>query len=132
MASNVGCISHADLEVTSNTLVPADLREVARRSLLHGMTDLEKRLARDQAWAKTPKPRVNVSPPTDIPNVADLLGRTNLLFDLTHLALQTDSTRLVTIMLGGSTYVPPIPSRSRRSGWRATAPCALSSSSTRA
>ncbi|GIG19515.1 CHAT domain-containing protein [Cellulomonas chitinilytica] len=36
---------HADLEVTSNTLVPADLREVARRSLLHGMTDLEKRLA---------------------------------------------------------------------------------------
>jgi hypothetical protein len=31
-----------------------------------------------------------------------------LLFDLTHLALQTDSTRLITIMLAGSTYVPPI------------------------
>ena len=30
---------------------------------------------------------------------ADLLGRTRLLFDLTHLALQTDSTRLITIML---------------------------------
>jgi hypothetical protein len=71
--------------------------------------DLEKRLARDEAWAKTPKPKVNVPPPTDISNVADLLGRTRLLFDLTHLALQTDSTRLVTIMLGGSTYVPPIP-----------------------
>jgi hypothetical protein len=70
--------------------------------------DLEKRLARDEAWAKTPKPKVNVEPPKDIPNVADLLGRTKLLFDLTHLALQTDSTRLVTIMLGGSTYVPPI------------------------
>jgi Protein of unknown function (DUF1552) len=71
--------------------------------------DLEKRLARDEAWAKMPKPKVNVPPPTDIPNVADLLGRTKLLFDLTHLALQTDSTRIVTIMLGGSTYVPPIP-----------------------
>jgi len=71
--------------------------------------DLEKRLVRDEAWAKTPKPRVDVKPPTDIPNAADLLGRTRLLFDLTHLALQTDSTRLVTIMLGGSTYVPPIP-----------------------
>jgi hypothetical protein len=70
--------------------------------------DLEKRLARDEAWAKTPKPKVNVPPPADIPNAADLLGRTKLLFDLTHLALQTDSTRLVTIMLGGSTYVPPI------------------------
>jgi hypothetical protein len=70
--------------------------------------DLEKRLARDEVWAKTPKPKVNVEPPKDIPNAADLLGRTRLLFDLTHLALQTDSTRLVTIMLGGSTYVPPI------------------------
>src|SRR5262245_36404373 len=55
-----------------------------------------------------PKPKVNVEPPKDVPNVADLLGRTKLLFDLTHLAFQTDSTRLVTIMLGGSTYVPPI------------------------
>lgn len=71
--------------------------------------DLEKRLARDEGWAKTPKPRVTVPPPKDIPNVADLLGRTRLLFDLTHLAFQTDSTRLVTIMLGGTTYVPPIP-----------------------
>ena len=70
--------------------------------------DLEKRLARDEAWTKKPKPKVNVEPPKDIPNVADLLGRTKLLFDLTHLALQTDSTRLITIMLGGSTYVPPI------------------------
>src|SRR4051812_46162730 len=63
--------------------------------------DLEKRLARDEGWAKTAKPKVNVAPPTDIPNVADLLGRTKLLFDLTHLAIQTDSTRLITIMLGG-------------------------------
>ncbi|HVJ82128.1 MAG TPA: DUF1552 domain-containing protein, partial [Planctomycetia bacterium] len=31
-----------------------------------------------------------------------------LLFDLVHLALETDSTRLVTIMLGGSTAAPPI------------------------
>jgi hypothetical protein len=70
--------------------------------------DLEKRLARDETWAKTPKPKVAVKPPTDVTNAADLLGRTRLLFDLTHLALQTDSTRLITIMLGGSTYVPPI------------------------
>lgn len=71
--------------------------------------DLEKRLARDEEWSKTPKPKVNVPPPTDIPSAADLLGRTKLLFDLTHLALQTDSTQLITIMLAGSTYVPPIP-----------------------
>src|SRR4029079_15544421 len=64
--------------------------------------------ARDETGAKRPKPKVGVAPPKDIPNAADLLGRTRLLLDLTHLAIQTDSTRLVTIMLGGSTYVPPI------------------------
>ena len=70
--------------------------------------ELERRLAKDEAWAKTPKPKVDVPPPVDIPSAADLIGRTRLLFDLTHLALQTDSTRLVTIMLAGSTYAPPI------------------------
>ncbi len=75
---------------------------------LTSVRELEQRLVKDETWAKTPKPKVDVAPPTDIPNVADLIGRTRLLFDLTHLALQTDSTRLITIMLAGSTYVPPI------------------------
>ena len=70
--------------------------------------ELEQRLARDEAWHRTPKPRVDVPPPTDIRNNADLIGRARLLFDLTHLALQTDSTRLITIMLAGTTFVPPI------------------------
>jgi hypothetical protein len=69
---------------------------------------LEQRLTTDEAWSKKPKPRVDAKPPQDIPNKADLIGRTRLLFDLTHLALQTDSTRLITIMLAGSTYAPPI------------------------
>jgi hypothetical protein len=71
--------------------------------------ELEKRLARDEAWSKTPKPKVDAAPPKDISNTADLLGRTQLLFDLTHLAIQTDSTRLITIMLSGATAAPPIP-----------------------
>jgi hypothetical protein len=75
---------------------------------LTSVRELERRLARDEAWTKLPKPKVDVSPPTDIPNAADLIGRTKLLFDLTHLAIQTDSTRLITIMLPGSTYAPPI------------------------
>src|SRR5204863_9934895 len=70
--------------------------------------ELEQRLVKDETWAKTPKPKVEVEPPKDIPDAADLIGRTRLLFDLSHLALQTDSTRLITIMLAGSTYAPPI------------------------
>lgn len=76
---------------------------------LTSVRELEQRLVKDEAWCKNPKPQVDVPPPQDIPDAADLIGRTRLLFDLTHLALQTDSTRLVTIMLAGSTYVPPIP-----------------------
>jgi hypothetical protein len=76
---------------------------------LTSVRDLERRLVTDETWAKTPKPKVDAQPPQDIQNAADLIGRTRLLFDLTHLALQTDSTRLVTIMLAGSTYAPPIP-----------------------
>jgi hypothetical protein len=76
---------------------------------LTSVRELERRLVTDEAWCKTPKPKVDVPPPQDIPNAADLIGRTRLLFDLTHLALQTDSTRLVTIMLAGSTNAPPIP-----------------------
>jgi hypothetical protein len=71
--------------------------------------ELEKRLAADEAWFKKPKPKVDATQPKDIPQAADLIGRTKLLFDLTHLALQTDSTRLITIMLAGSSHAPPIP-----------------------
>ena len=70
--------------------------------------ELEKRLAKDELWFRKPKPKVSAAAPKDVTNGADLLGRTKLLLDLTVLALQTDSTRLVTIMTGGSTFAPPI------------------------
>ncbi len=65
-------------------------------------------MAKDAEWAGRPKPKVDVEPPKDIANAADLIGRTRLLFDLSHLALQNDSTRLITIMLAGSSFAPPI------------------------
>ena len=75
---------------------------------LTSVRELEQRMAREEVWCRTPKPKVDVEPPTDISNTSDLIGRTQLMFDLTHLALQTDSTRLVTLMLAGSTNAPPI------------------------
>jgi hypothetical protein len=60
-------------------------------------------------WAKKPKPKVDAKPPQNPPNV-DLGARCRTWFDLTHLAFQTDSTRLVTILLNGSSQgAPPIP-----------------------
>jgi hypothetical protein len=75
---------------------------------LTSIRELEQQMVNDQEWAKKPKPKLNVAPLKDITNPADLIGRTRLLFDLTHLAIKTDSTRLITIMLAGMTASPLI------------------------
>ena len=62
-----------------------------------------------QEWALKPKPQVDAKPPQNNLNSTDLIGKTRLMFDLTHLALQTDSTRLVTMLLLGTSGVPPVP-----------------------
>lgn len=71
--------------------------------------ELERRLVQADAWSKKPKPKIDVKPFVDIQNGTDVLGKTRLWFDLIHLALQTDSTRLVTLQLLGTSGVPPIP-----------------------
>ena len=76
---------------------------------MSSVRELEQRLVIDEKWVQTPKPQVDVDPPKDITDRSDLIGRTQLLFDLAHLAVQTDSTRLITIMLAGATSSPPIP-----------------------
>lgn len=70
--------------------------------------ELEQRLALAEAWSKKPKPKVDVKPLVDVQNSTDLLGKTRLWFDLIHLALQTDSSRLITLQLLGTSGVPPI------------------------
>jgi hypothetical protein len=76
---------------------------------LTSVRELEQRLVKSEAWAQKPKPRLDQKPPTDISDGNDLIGRMRLLFDLIPLALQADSTRLVTIMLQGANSVPPVP-----------------------
>jgi hypothetical protein len=70
--------------------------------------ELEQRLARAEAWAKKPKPKVKVRPPQDNHNPTDFVGKARLMFDLIHLAIQTDSTRLITLLLLGTSGVPPV------------------------
>src|SRR5262245_7118186 len=69
--------------------------------------DLEKRLVAAEAWSKKPKPKVDAKPPNNPPNV-DVVACARTWFDLIHLALQTDSTRLITMSVVGANGVPPI------------------------
>lgn len=70
--------------------------------------DLEHRLAESEAWANRPKPKVDEPMPTDITNGNDFVGRQQLMSRMIRLALQTDSTRVVSYHLGGSGGVVPL------------------------
>jgi len=70
--------------------------------------ELEQRMAVAREWSTKPKPHVDVPPIQNNTNPADLIGKTRLMLDLIHLAIQTDSTRLITLLLLGTSQVPPI------------------------
>ena len=61
--------------------------------------ELEGRMVTTEQWAHAPKPVVDEPMPEDIRDNAALLERTRLMHRMTRLALQTDSTRLVTLAI---------------------------------
>jgi len=75
---------------------------------LSSIRDLESQLQANAAWAEKPKPEVAVKPPVDVTDRNDIIARTRLMHDLIVLALQTDSTRVLTYAAGGFNPVPKI------------------------
>ena len=68
-------------------------------SYFTAVNELEKRLAANQAWINRPKPKVK-KPESLAGAVADGLEKQRAMFDVMALALQTDSTRFITLHLG--------------------------------
>jgi Protein of unknown function (DUF1552) len=66
---------------------------------LSSVREAEQRLQQDEAWVNRPRPQVNYTPPTDDYLVSRLLERTRQWYDIIHLALQTDSTRIVSLYI---------------------------------
>jgi hypothetical protein len=87
-------------------LVASDREKV--EEYFTSVRELEQRLARAEEWSKKPKPKIDAAKPQDVANSADLIGRMRAMFDLMHLALQNDSTRIITMLLTGTSLVPPI------------------------
>jgi hypothetical protein len=71
--------------------------------------ELEGRLQRSIAWENRPKPKVDFSEPKDIADANEIIAKSKLMFDLIRLALQTDSTRVVTLSLSTFSVVPHVP-----------------------
>jgi hypothetical protein len=61
--------------------------------------DLEQRLESSEAWEYKPKPIVNVKAPEDIKDGKEFVARTRLFFDVMKLALETDSTRVISFFI---------------------------------
>ena len=68
--------------------------------------ELEVRIGQSQAWTTRPKPTVDYEAPKDIVDKKDIIAKQRLMYDMMTLALQTDSTRVITLALGGSNQVP--------------------------
>lgn len=61
--------------------------------------ELEKRLEASGQWVNKPKPVTDTPPPKDITDRARFLEKFDQMLTMARLALQTDSTRIVTIMI---------------------------------
>jgi len=71
--------------------------------------DLERRLGDAQAWERRPKPAVDLRLPKVLPDETEIEAQTDLFYDLSRLALETDSTRVVSIYLGPLRVKPKMP-----------------------
>ena len=70
--------------------------------------EAEKRLVKAEAWEQRPKPQVDVREPRDVVDPKYLIERLDLMYDMMHLAIQTDSTRFITLSDSGRNLVPAI------------------------
>jgi hypothetical protein len=75
---------------------------------LTSVRETEQLLVQNEAWENKPKPKVSAKPPVDIDDKTDIIGRARLMYDMTLLALQTDSTRIVTFFKNTLNIVPKI------------------------
>ena len=68
----------------------------------------EEDLAEVKAWQQKTKPVVDVARPVDIPDPSDLIGRVKAMFSLIPLILETDSSRVVSLMIQDHGVVPQV------------------------
>ena len=78
-------------------LPPADRERLDQ--YFTAVRDLEQRLHSAEEWEHKPKPKVAAPPPTDIEDAKEFARQTRVMFDVIKLALETDSSRLVSVFI---------------------------------
>jgi uncharacterized protein DUF1552 len=77
-------------------LGPADRERMDQ--YLSSVRELEQRLQAAETWEQKPKPKVSMPAPQDPADTNDFETHQKLIYGLAKLAIETDSTRIVTIM----------------------------------
>ena len=75
--------------------------------------ELEQQLLQAEAWEQKPKPQVTVPAPQEMKDPSQLISRLRATLDVTRLALETDSTRIVSIFVQPLGVLSEIPQVSR-------------------
>jgi hypothetical protein len=66
-------------------------------SMFSSIRDAERELVREEAWVARPKPKVDFKTPVRDYDTAEVEDRERLWFDIVRLAIQTDSTRVISL-----------------------------------
>jgi hypothetical protein len=96
----------------SRTVSQHDQQQIA--DYTEAVRNLEKQLVAEEKWVNLPKPTVNEPQPNEgypspFADRSDSIGRAGIMMQLAKLAVQTDSTRVVSIFIRGMDEKPPIP-----------------------
>ena len=96
----------------SDSVSSHDRQQIA--DYTEAVRNLEKQLITEEQWVNRPKPSVdepqpNEGYPSPFADRSNSIGRARILMHLAKLAVQTDSTRVVSIFIRGMDEKPPIP-----------------------
>jgi hypothetical protein len=81
----------------NTSLTPADQQRLDQ--YLTSVRELEQRLASAEDWEHKPKPKVSAQPPEDVKDHREFAKQTQVMFDVVKLALETDSSRQVSLFI---------------------------------
>lgn len=81
----------------NGTLSPADRQRLEQ--YFTSVRELEKRLESSESWEHKPKPKIEAKPPEDEKDGREFARQTQIMFDVIKLALETDSTRIVSLFV---------------------------------
>ncbi len=78
-------------------LSPADQQRLDQ--YFTALRELERRLENAQQWEYHPKPQIETTPPDDIEDIRRFVEKSRLMFDIIKLAIQTDSSRIISLFV---------------------------------